>query len=85
MRIIEANAPTHLALKLDFLKPFEAHNDVVFTLAPQGAATMVTWTMTGPTPFPAKIVHVFFDMDRMVGGDVEAGLAAMKLAAERPA
>ena len=46
---------------------------------------MVTWTMTGPTPFPAKIVHVFFDMDRMVGGDVEAGLAAMKLAAERPA
>lgn len=85
MRIVEAQAPSKLALKLDFLKPFEAHNDVVFALAPQGAATTVTWTMTGPTPFVAKIMHVFFDMDRMVGGNFEAGLKAMKAAAERPA
>jgi len=85
MRITEASAPSRLGLKLDFLKPFEAHNDVVFSLAPQGPATIVTWTMTGPTPFIGKVMHVFFDMDRMVGGDFEAGLAAMKAAAERPA
>lgn len=85
MRIVEAQAPEKVALKLDFLKPFEAHNDVVFALAPQGQATRVTWTMTGPTPFLGKIVHVFLDMDKMVGGDFEAGLAALKAAAERPA
>lgn len=85
MRIVEAQAPEKVALKLDFLKPFEAHNDVVFALAPQGQTTSVTWTMTGPTPFLGKIVHVFFDMDKMVGGDFEAGLAALKAAAERPA
>ena len=85
MRIVEAKAPGHLGLKLDFLKPFEAHNDVVFALAPQGPGTTVTWTMTGPTPFMGKIMHVFMDMDRMVGGDFESGLAAMKAAAERPA
>lgn len=85
MRITEAQAPSKLALKLDFLKPFEAHNDVVFSLTPQGPATVVTWTMTGPTPFIGKIMHVFMDMDRMVGGDFEAGLTAMKAAAERPA
>lgn len=85
MRITEAQAPSKLGLKLDFLKPFEAHNDVVFALTPQGSATNVTWTMTGPTPFAAKIMHVFMDMDRMVGGDFESGLAAMKAAAERPA
>jgi hypothetical protein len=83
MRIVEAQAPGKVALKLDFIKPFEAHNDVVFALAPQGQATTVTWTMTGPTPFFGKIIHVFFDMDRMVGGDFEAGLAALKAAAER--
>ena len=81
----EAQAPSKLAPKLDFLKPFEAHNDVVFSLTPQGPATVVTWTMTGPTPFIGKIMHVFMDMDRMVGGDFEAGLTAMKAAAERPA
>ncbi len=85
MRILEANPPARIALKLDFLKPFEAHNDVVFALAPQGSATNVTWTMTGPTPFIGKIMHVFMDMDRMVGGDFESGLAAMKATVERPA
>jgi uncharacterized protein YndB with AHSA1/START domain len=85
MRIVEADAPGKVGLKLDFIKPFEAHNDVVFALQPQapGAATNVTWTMTGPVPFFAKIIHVFFNMDRMVGGDFEAGLAALKAQAER--
>lgn len=82
MEIVEATAPGKVALKLDFIKPFEAHNVVTFALEPQGSATNVTWTMTGPTPFFAKIFHVFMNMDRMVGGDMETGLAALKAAAE---
>jgi hypothetical protein len=39
--------------------------------------------MTGPVPYLAKIMHVVFNMDKMVGGDFEAGLAAMKAQAER--
>lgn len=85
MEIIEANAPARVRLKLDFIAPFKARNDVVFALQPQGPATNVTWTMTGPTPFFAKIIHVFINMDRMVGGDFEAGLASLKSLAERPA
>jgi uncharacterized protein YndB with AHSA1/START domain len=83
MEIVEANAPTGIALRLDFLKPFEAHNNAVFALAPQGPATTVTWTMTGPTPFVFKILHVVMNVDKMVGGDFEAGLAALKAQAER--
>ena len=85
MRIVDATAPVRLALNLDFIKPFNAHNDVVFSLTPQGPATAVTWTMTGSTPFVAKIMHVFVDMDRILGADFESGLAALKAAAERPA
>jgi uncharacterized protein YndB with AHSA1/START domain len=84
MEIVESVAPSRLALKLDFVKPFEAHNAVVFTLAPRGDTTEVTWTMEGPVPYLAKIIHVFVDMDRMVGADFEAGLSAMKAAAETP-
>ena len=82
MEIAASTPPSRIALKLDFLKPFEAHNSVEFTLAPAGDTTKVTWEMQGPTPFFAKIVHVFINMDRMVGKDFETGLANLKAAAE---
>ena len=39
--------------------------------------------MDGPSPFLAKLIGVFFDMDRMIGRDFEAGLADLKQRAER--
>ena len=83
MEIAESVPSSRIALKLDFLKPFEAHNLVEFTLEPKGDATRVTWTMQGPTPYLAKIIHVFIDMDSMVGKDFEAGLASLRAAAEK--
>jgi hypothetical protein len=70
-------------MKLDMLAPFEAHNLVEFTLAPRGEATEVTWSMRGPSPFVARLVGVFMNMDRMIGRDFEAGLANLKAIAER--
>ena len=83
MEIAESVAPSKVALRLDFVKPFEAHNIVVFTLEPNGGTTRVKWTMEGPVPYFAKLIHVFLDMDSMVGKDFEAGLAAMKAVAEK--
>jgi uncharacterized protein YndB with AHSA1/START domain len=83
MEIIDAPPPSKVAIKLDFLKPFEAHNTAEFTLAPKGDATDVTWAMHGPSPFIAKVMSVFMSMDRMVGKDFEAGLANLKAAAEQ--
>ena len=83
MEIVESAPPSKIAIKLDFVRPFEAHNRVVFTLEPKGDATNVSWDMQGPTPFLAKIVHVFLDMDKMVGNDFETGLANLKAASEK--
>jgi hypothetical protein len=83
MEITDTLAPSRVALRLDFVKPFEAHNTVEFTLKAEGEGTTVTWTMDGPTPFFGKIIHVFIDMDRMVGKDFESGLANLKTAAEK--
>jgi K+-transporting ATPase KdpF subunit len=80
---ITETAPTRVAMDLDFVKPFEAHSKVLFTLTPQGDVTQVTWTMQGPVPYMAKVVHVFLDMDGMVGKQFETGLANLKTLAEK--
>lgn len=83
MEIAESVPPSKVTIKLDFVKPFEAHNMVEFTLEPKGDATNVTWAMQGDTPYFAKIIHVFINMDSMVGKDFETGLANLKAAAEK--
>ena len=78
MEIMRSTPPSNVTLDLDFVKPFEAHNTVVFTLAPQGDFTTVTWAMQGPANFISKVMQVFINMDKMVGTDFEAGLANLK-------
>jgi uncharacterized protein YndB with AHSA1/START domain len=82
MEIVEAVAPARLAIRLDFERPMEAHNLVEFTFAGQSGRTEVTWAMHGPSPYLAKVMTLFFSMDRMVGGEFEAGLAKLKTLAE---
>ena len=83
MEIIESSPPSKIAIKLDFIKPFEGHNTTTFRLEPKEGATTVTWSMEGPAPFVSKLMQVFMSMDSMVGKDFEAGLANMKAAAEK--
>ena len=82
MEITEASA-SRVALDLDFSKPMEGHNKVVFLLAPKGEATEVTWAMSGPSTYVTKVVQVFCDMDAMIGQHFEAGLANLKAVAEK--
>jgi uncharacterized protein YndB with AHSA1/START domain len=83
MEIIDTAPPRKVLIKLDFMKPFEAHNVAEFTLEPQGETTNVTWAMHGPVPFVGKILHMVMDMDKMIGTDFATGLANMKTAAEK--
>jgi uncharacterized protein YndB with AHSA1/START domain len=83
MKITDTTAPTKVALDLDFTKPMKTSNKVEFTLQPGPGGTQVTWAMHGPVPYVAKIMHLFFNMDKMIGGDFEKGLADLKAAAEK--
>jgi hypothetical protein len=82
MEITEVS-PTKVIIKLDFEKPMEGHNIAEFTMQPEGGATRVTWNMYGPTPFIGKVLHVFLNMDRMMGDDFAEGLAKLKKIAEQ--
>ena len=75
--------PNKVTIKLDFLKPFEAHNTAEFTLEPQTEGTKVVWAMFGPAHYMNKVMNVIVGMDKMVGPDFEAGLAKLKTAAEK--
>jgi uncharacterized protein YndB with AHSA1/START domain len=83
MEILDVSVPSKVVIKLDFLKPFEAHNTAEFTMLPQGDAINLTWVMHGPLVFMAKVMHVFINMDKMIGKDFEAGLANLKNLTEK--
>ncbi len=81
---ITGTTPELVAIKLDFFKPFEGHNQAGFSFVPQpDGTTEVSWTMTGPASFMLKLTQVFMDMDRMIGRDFEEGLANLRRMAEQ--
>jgi uncharacterized protein YndB with AHSA1/START domain len=85
MQIAESAPPQRMTATLDFTKPFEAHNVVDFTVQAQGDKnSTVTWAMHGPMPYLNRVMTIFFDMDKTVGKDFEAGLANLKALAEKP-
>lgn len=77
------SGPRKIVIKLDFLKPFEAHNMGEFLLEPKGDSTSVTWATYGPSPYVSKVVGTFINIDDMIGRDFEKGLADLKAAAEK--
>ena len=86
MTILASEPPLRLALRLEFLAPMQATNDVAFDVSPHVAGTTeVRWSMTGTNNFVAKAFGLVFDMDATVGGDFERGLAELKRVSEEQA
>jgi len=82
MEILDSAASSKIVIKLDFFKPFEAHNTAEFTLLPHADVTTVDWVMVGPAPLMSKVMQVFMNFDTMIGKDFEQGLVNLKKAAE---
>lgn len=83
VEITDSTPPLRVSMQLHMIEPMEARNNVEFILEPGGDTTRVTWAMHGPVSYFGKIIHLFFNMDRMVGRDFEAGLAGLKAVAEK--
>jgi len=83
MTLLESKPGELVRIKLDFIKPFQDTATTEFTFKPEGHGTNVSWTMSGDRNFVSKAVCMFMNMDKMVGGDFEAGLAKLKAVAER--
>jgi hypothetical protein len=80
---IVRSTPEQVDVKLVFVKPFAATNDVAFLLTPQETGgTTVHWRMRGEQSGIWGLLGRFVSMDKLIGKDFEKGLARLKAAAE---
>ena len=83
--ITEIRVNELVQLKLEFFKPMAGVSTAEFSFKPQGGQTEVIWAMTGKNNFIAKAFCMFMNMDKMIGGQFEKGLADLKSVAEAAA
>jgi hypothetical protein len=82
MTIVDATKPSQVHIDLLFEKPFRSRNEIRFTIAPEGAGSRVTWTMTGPRTLATRVMSIVKSMDAMIGPDFERGLSKLKATTE---
>jgi hypothetical protein len=82
MTITESRPHELVQFKMEFYKPMAGTSDAEFAFKPEGNQTAVTWSMTGRNNFVAKAMCLFMNMDKMIGGQFEKGLASMKMIVE---
>jgi hypothetical protein len=82
MTIVDSNPSDLIQIKMDFFKPFAGTSTAEFTFMPEENQSAVTWSMHGKNNFMAKAIHLFINMDKMIGGQFEKGLADMKAVVE---
>ena len=84
MTITESRPHELVRFHLEFYKPMAGVSDAEFTFKGEGNQTTVTWTMTGKNNFISRAICMFMNMDKMVGGSFEQGLASIKSIVETP-
>lgn len=82
MTVTESRPAELIKIRLEFFQPMPGVCPTEFTFRSEGGATTVTWTMSGTNNYLSKIVCLFMNMDQMIGGDFEKGLAELKRIAE---
>ena len=85
MTITDSKPGEQVVVRLEFQKPMTATNTATFEFRPLGTSTQVVWSMKGENGFVGKAFSMVMDMDKMVGGDFEKGLASVKTISEKDA
>ena len=82
MTLTDSRSAELVRIKVDFVKPFAGTSTSEFAFKPEGSRTAVTWSTSGQHNFISKAMCMFVSMDKMLGADMEKGLAQMKSVAE---
>jgi hypothetical protein len=74
---------TAVGIDLRFTRPFKSASKIVFVLAPIGTGTHVVWRMRTARTRMSAVTGLFFNAEKMIGPDLERGLAALRRVAGR--
>ena len=85
MTIVESRPAELVDIKVDFTRPFAGSNSSTFTFKPEGDGTAVTWAMSGHQNFLEKAVCLVMNGKKMIGDQLDQGLAQLKNVAEKKA
>ena len=77
--LVVESVPNQLVrTKLTYTAPFEMSQLAEISLGQKEGGTMVKWSVRGEVGFLFRLMGLFFDCDKMVGGEFEKGLLKLK-------
>ena len=82
---ITDQAADRVEVALEFSRPMRSRAAVTFHVTRQGGGAEIVWRMTGPRTVATRALGVIGGMDRLMGPDLERGLAQLARAAEQGA
>jgi hypothetical protein len=82
MQIVDSQPGDHVHVAVDFVRPFEGKSTSDFSFRPEGNGTNVIWRIRGQNSFIGKAICLFMSPEKVLGPDMEKGLAQLKTAAE---
>lgn len=82
MTITGVEPDRRVTIDLQFLKPFKSRSETVLALRPVDGGTRVDWTMSGVHTMMTRVFSIVRPMDKLVGPDLEKGLATLKATTE---
>ena len=82
LEITEVVPNAKVVMDLHFLRPMEGRNIAMYVVTPKDGGSEVAWSIEGPSPFLSKVMCVFMNMDKMIGGEFDKGLADLKVLVE---
>jgi hypothetical protein len=80
--VIESITNQIVKTKLTYTEPFAMSQLAEISLSPTSGGTLVKWSVSGESNFFFRLMGVFVDCDKMIGGEFEKGLKKLKSIAE---
>jgi uncharacterized protein YndB with AHSA1/START domain len=81
--VIESRLNQSVKTQLTYTKPMEMSQIAEVTLTPVEGGTRVKWSVDGHNGFVFKLMGILMNVEKMVGGEFEKGLAKFKSIAEQ--
>lgn len=76
--VVESVKNQTVKTQLSYTKPFTMSQLAEISLAAEGGATKVKWTVSGENGYLMRLFGLFMDCDKMIGGEFNKGLSKLK-------